>query len=81
MERCYAVITPLLYWPRTSSKVDSRRQIDGVRSRRVLSSLAEIGDYLDSYSNNPSYFNSRKYFPHQSIEHELRIMNFHKNHL
>ena len=53
-----------------------------VRSRRVLfPSLAEIGDYLESYSNNPSYFSSRKYFPHQSIEHEMRIMNFHKNHL
>lgn len=43
--------------------------------------LAEIGDYLESYNNNPSYFNNRKYFPHQTVEHEIRIMNFHKNHL
>ena len=43
--------------------------------------LAEIGDYLDSYNNNPNYLTHRKYFPHQTIEHELRIMNFHKNHL
>ncbi|CAF3306701.1 unnamed protein product [Rotaria socialis] len=42
---------------------------------------AEIGDYLDSYNNNPSYFNNRKCFPHQTAEHEIRIMNFHKNHL
>ncbi|CAF2740586.1 unnamed protein product [Rotaria sp. Silwood2] len=42
---------------------------------------AEIGDYLETYNNNPSYFNSHKYFPHQSVEHEIRIMNFHKNHL
>ena len=43
--------------------------------------LAEIGDYLESYNNNPSYLNNRKYFPHQTAEHEIRIMNFHKNHL
>ncbi|CAF4732289.1 unnamed protein product [Rotaria sp. Silwood1] len=42
---------------------------------------AEIGDYLESYNNNPSYFSSRKYFPHQTVEHEIRIMNFHKNHI
>ncbi|UJR13826.1 hypothetical protein I4U23_000837 [Adineta vaga] len=42
---------------------------------------AEIGDYLETYNNNPSYLNSRKYFPHQTAEHEIRIMNFHKNHL
>ncbi len=43
--------------------------------------LAEIGDYLESYNNNPSYLNNRKYFPHQTIDHEIRIINFHKNHL
>ncbi len=43
--------------------------------------LAEIGDYLESYNNNPSYLNNRKYFPHQTLEHEMRIINFHKNHL
>lgn len=43
--------------------------------------LAEIGDYLESYNNNPSYLNNRKYFPHQTPEHEIRIINFHKNHL
>lgn len=43
--------------------------------------LAEIGDYLESYNNNPSYLGSRKYFPHQTAEHEIRIMNFHKNHM
>lgn len=42
---------------------------------------AEIGDYLESYNNNPSYFGGKKYFPHQTIEHEIRIINFHKNHL
>ncbi|CAF4085128.1 unnamed protein product, partial [Rotaria sordida] len=42
---------------------------------------AEIGDYLESYNNNPNYFNNHKYFPHQTVEHEIRIMNFHKNHL
>ncbi|CAF4417463.1 unnamed protein product, partial [Adineta steineri] len=42
---------------------------------------AEIGDYLETYNNNPSYLNQRKYFPHQTPEHEIRIMNFHKNHL
>ncbi|CAF0775519.1 unnamed protein product, partial [Adineta ricciae] len=42
---------------------------------------AEIGDYLETYNNNPSYLNNRKYFPHQTAEHEIRIMNFHKNHL
>jgi len=43
--------------------------------------LAEIGDYLESYNNNSSYLNNRKYFPHQTIDHEIRIINFHKNHL
>lgn len=42
---------------------------------------AEIGDYLETYNNNPSYLNNKKYFPHQTYEHEIRIMNFHKNHL
>ncbi|CAF1041957.1 unnamed protein product [Adineta steineri] len=42
---------------------------------------AEIGDYLETYNNNPNYLNQRKYFPHQTPEHEIRIMNFHKNHL
>jgi FERM/RhoGEF/pleckstrin domain protein 2 len=43
--------------------------------------LAEIGDYLESYNNNPSYLGGRKFFPHQTSEHEIRIMNFHKNHM
>ncbi|CAF0740537.1 unnamed protein product [Rotaria sp. Silwood1] len=42
---------------------------------------AEIGDYLESYNNNPSYLGGRKFFPHQTAEHEIRIMNFHKNHV
>jgi len=42
---------------------------------------AEIGDYLESYNNNPSYLSGRKFFPHQTNEHEIRIMNFHKNHV
>ncbi|CAF0727311.1 unnamed protein product [Rotaria sordida] len=42
---------------------------------------AEIGDYLESYNNNPSYLGGRKFFPHQTSEHEVRIMNFHKNHV
>ncbi|CAF1099568.1 unnamed protein product [Adineta ricciae] len=42
---------------------------------------AEIGDYLESYNNNPSYLGGRKFFPHQTADHEIRIMNFHKNHV
>ncbi|CAF3881392.1 unnamed protein product [Rotaria sp. Silwood2] len=42
---------------------------------------AEIGDYLESYNNNPNYLGGRKFFPHQTAEHEVRIMNFHKNHV
>ncbi|CAF2145170.1 unnamed protein product [Rotaria magnacalcarata] len=42
---------------------------------------AEIGDYLESYNNNPSYLGGKKFFPHQTAEHEIRIMNFHKNHV
>ena len=43
--------------------------------------LAEIGDYLESYNNKPTYLGGRKFFPHQTAEHETRIMNFHKNHM
>lgn len=46
-----------------------------------MSILAEIGDYLESYNNKPTYFGSRKFFPHQTAEHDMRIMNFHKNHM
>ncbi|UJR33380.1 hypothetical protein I4U23_020828 [Adineta vaga] len=42
---------------------------------------AEIGDYLESYNNNPSYLGGRKFFLHQTAENEIRIMNFHKNHI
>ncbi|CAF1260894.1 unnamed protein product [Adineta steineri] len=42
---------------------------------------AEVGDYLESYNNNPSYLGGRKFFPHQTADHEIRIMNFHKNHI
>ena len=43
--------------------------------------LAEMGDYVESYNNNSSYFQSRKFFPHQNEEHEAKIMDYHKNHV
>jgi FERM, RhoGEF and pleckstrin domain protein 2 len=42
---------------------------------------AELGDYLDSYDDSPSYFNSKRYFPHQNEDHEIKIMDYHKNHM
>ena len=43
--------------------------------------LAEMGDYVETYNNNSSYFQSRKFFPHQNEEHEAKIMDYHKNHV
>jgi FERM/RhoGEF/pleckstrin domain protein 2 len=42
---------------------------------------AECGDYLDSYNNTPNYFMNRKFFPHQNEDHELKILDYHKNHM
>jgi FERM/RhoGEF/pleckstrin domain protein 2 len=42
---------------------------------------AEIGDYNENHENNPNYFQNQKYFPHQNSDHELKIMDYHKNHM
>ncbi len=42
---------------------------------------AEIGDYVDSYNNSTSYFINRKFFPHQNEDHDLKILDYHKNHV
>ena len=42
---------------------------------------AEIGDYVETYNNSTSYFNAKKYFPHQNEEHEKKILDYHRNHV
>ena len=42
---------------------------------------AEIGDYNETYNNSPSYFNAKKYFPHQNEDHEKKIVDYHRNHV
>lgn len=41
---------------------------------------AEIGDYIDSCNINGGYFQNKRYFPHQTEDHELKIIEYYKNH-
>ncbi|CAF0967468.1 unnamed protein product, partial [Didymodactylos carnosus] len=44
---------------------------------------ALLASYIvqESYNNDPRYMGGRCFFPPQVYEHEIRIMNYHKNHV
>lgn len=80
----YVVTTLQLFLPLTSFRVRRnlmKKKTSNYSNHPCFFLSAEIGDYLESYNNNPSYLSGRKFFPHQTNEHEIRIMNFHKNHV
>ena len=43
--------------------------------------VAEIGDYVDTCNMTGGYFQNKRYFPHQTEEHEMKIIDYYKNHM
>ena len=41
---------------------------------------AEFGDHADNANNQINYFKEKRYFPHQTEEHETKITEYYKNH-
>lgn len=41
---------------------------------------AEFGDHADNVSNQINYFKEKRFFPHQTEEHETKIIEYYKNH-
>jgi FERM/RhoGEF/pleckstrin domain protein 2 len=42
---------------------------------------AEIGDYIETFNGSASYFQNKKFFPHQNEDHVTKIIDYHKNHV
>jgi len=46
----------------------------------ITITTAEFGDHADNVNNQTNYFKEKNFFPHQTEDHEVKIIEYYKNH-